>query len=71
MFMDGYQNHCILPEAQAATAKFVKKMKELDEKLRKRNETLEMPYNYLLPSMTPLDAYIFTQLLSLFLAIAI
>ena len=53
--MDGYSNHWILPEAQAATAKFVKKLKELDEQLRKRNETLEMPYNYLLPSMTPIS----------------
>lgn len=53
--MGEYQNHWILPEAQAATAEFVKELKKVEEQLRKRNETLEMPYNYLLPSMTPIS----------------
>ena len=55
IFLDGYPNHWTLQEAQAASEKFVNKMKELDEQLRKRNETLEMPYKYLLPSMVPIS----------------
>ena len=53
IFLGGYPNHWTLQEAQVATTKFVNKMKELDEQLRKKNKMLEMPYEYLLPSMVP------------------
>ena len=53
IFLGGYPNYWVLPEAQAASKKFVGKMKELDDQLRKRNESLDMPYDYMLPSMVP------------------
>ena len=53
--MDEYPNHWTSQEAQAATAKLVNKMKELDEQLRKRNEMLDVPYKYLQPSMIPIS----------------
>ena len=53
IFLGGYPNYWCLKEAKDATTKFVKKMEELDKQLKKRNEKLEMPYTYLLPSMIP------------------
>ena len=53
IYLGNYPNYWCLEEAQAATTKFVKKMKGLDKQLRKRNKKLEMLYPYLLPSMIP------------------
>ena len=53
IYLGGYPNYWILKEAKDVTANFVKKMKELDTQLKGRNEKLEMPYTYLLPSMIP------------------
>ena len=53
IYLGGYPNYWIQKEAQAATKNFVNKMQNLDEQLKKRNETLEMPYIYLLPTLIP------------------
>ena len=46
-------NYWCQQDAQAATESFVDEMRKLDEQLTKRNETLEMTYPYLMPSMIP------------------
>ena len=53
IYLGGYPNYWCLQEAQDATTKFVNKMQELDKQLKERNEKLEIPYTYLLPSMIP------------------
>ena len=53
IYLGGYPNYWCLNEAKDATIKFVKEMEELDTQLKKRNNKLEMPYTYLLPSMIP------------------
>ena len=53
IYLGNYPNYWCLQEAQVATTKFARKMKELDKQLRERNKKLEIPYTYLLPSMIP------------------
>ena len=53
IFLGGYPNYWTMEEAQVASRKFVGKMRELDVQLNKRNETMDMPYKYLLPSRIP------------------
>ena len=53
IFLGGYPNYWTMEEAQATSRKFVDKMKKLDDQLKKRNETMDMPYKYLLPSRIP------------------
>ena len=40
-------------EAKAAVEKFRKRLEEIEEEIKERNEDLDVPYTYLLPSRIP------------------
>ena len=53
IFLGGYPNYWVLPKAQKASTEFVEELKKLDTEWRERNKSLDMPYNYMLPTMIP------------------
>jgi len=51
--MNAYPNCWTSKETRAATNEFKNKMIDIDEELKKRNEEMEIPYPYLMPSRIP------------------
>jgi len=53
MFLYAYPNCWTTKEPREATAEFKADMNEINEKIKKRNEMIDAPYTYLMPSKIP------------------
>ena len=54
IFIGGYQKHWFVEkEALDAEQKFLSTLKNIEEEIKERNKTIDVPYEYLLPSQVP------------------